>query len=831
MPSPLPPPTASKPATKPPRSLRAAVLRLLGWVHNLVQHSWRALLTLLCVLLYLWLIGVPGFLVTRWLRHLENPYFRVVLDRLRFDPTAGLVADGVFLYRQDDFSEPVARVGRVTIRPDGQALRQRQLAVRSLTIENGALRLPDLARSNQAPVRVSARAISGHILLFPDRVELAPLNVQAFGLNWESTGAVLRLPGVATRGFWPELHRALDTIGKAPHAVGDVAAELNALRFQPSSRARVGFRYEPARTNGWDIHIQAETRQAEIRGATFDSVTADVVIRGYQLALRTCTVSARDKRGELTGAVDLATRQAEARLYSDLPPQPWIAMMPRRWQEELRAAGLEADGSMKSEVWIGPAPLDQLDRSLHGWISLDKAAIHGMPLDRGYASVRVTGDTVQVENLSAVVGRTQGRGPLEGSITWQRDRRELEGDLHLNFDPHLAQPILPDHLVRLINRFTFPGPPPRFSGHFHYAGGADRTLHFSGQLESAASTYRNVHLTSIVAGITFSNQMLSLKPWTFRQPGTSVSGELHYDVKGDVIVVDLAGDMSPHAVAGLVGPGLARVLAPTRYDGPLWVHAHGVVDRKRSAQRTDLMVHVQGQRMGVSNWLADTARFDLQVRGDTYSTTNVTGEAFGGPFTAEVLVEPDAAGTSHVIHVTAALTNAELARIVAQVRTNDTLSPEGRLRLNVKVSGPVDDPTFRLLTGKGDLHVEDGEIMRLPVFGGLSRLLSALYPGLGFAAQNDLHGQFEIRNGRVFTKDTRLEGMVLSMKVTGAYAFDGTVRFNVEVQLLRKGPLAAVLRFITLPVTKLLVFQLTGTLNDPQWRPANLPKELFLIFE
>ena len=33
------------------------------------------------------------------------------------------------------------------------------------------------------------------------------------------------------------------------------------------------------------------------------------------------------------------------------------------------------------------------------------------------------------------------------------------------------------------------------------------------------------------------------------------------------------------------------------------------------------------------------------------------------------------------------------------------------------------------------------------------------------------------------------------------------------------------------PVTMLLIFQLSGSLNEPQWRPVNLPKELFLIFE
>jgi len=173
----------------------------------------------------------------------------------------------------------------------------------------------------------------------------------------------------------------------------------------------------------------------------------------------------------------------------------------------------------------------------------------------------------------------------------------------------------------------------------------------------------------------------------------------------------------------------------------------------------------------------------------------------------------------------------EIAQLAAQVRTNANFDQKGRMRILVRVAGPVPDPGFKQMTGSGMIHVDDGEIMRLPLFGGLSRLLSGLYPGLGFAAQDDLHADFELRNGRLETRAARLEGALISMKAAGYYAFDGRLRFNVEVQLLRKGPLASVLRLITLPVTKLLMFQLSGSVQEPQWRPTNLPKELFLIFE
>lgn len=830
MPNPIPAPPPANPETKD-RPRCTWPLRLWRVGDGLCRHAWRGFLTLLCVLLYLWLIGVPGFLVNRWLHQAGPDAFRMVLNRLRVDPTAGLVADGVFLYRRDDFSEPMARLHRAILHPDLRALRHGHLALKAVTVEGGYLRLPPLPRSNLPPVRVAARDIAGRINLQPDRVQLAPLQLNMFGIHWESTGVVSFVARREGAGFWSHLKDALDAVGRAPPAVADVAAELNALRFEPAPLARVGFLLDTATNQGWTVHIQATGRQADIRGASFDSLHADLLIAGYDLQLREITLGAAGKRGILSGRLNLATRQTEARLYSDLPPQPWMAMMPRSWRDELESVGLRADGSMRSEVWIGPAPLDQLARNLHGWMSLEKAAIRGIPLEKGYASIRVNGDTVQVDDISAVVGREAGRGPLEGRFTWQRATHDVSGELKLQFDPNLALPILSSNQARLVRRFTFPGRTPSFDGQFHHTGGTQSTLRVTGQIDAADCTYREVALTSIVATLTVDQHVISLKPWVFRRPEGHVSGELHYDTEQSLITVDLEGDMSPHAVAGLVSPGLQRVLSPTCYEGPVFAHAYGVVDGRHADRRTDLRVHVEGQRLGVTNWLADSAQLDLHVLGDTYVTTNVTGLAFGGPFTAEVRVGPGADRTTLLYQVTAQLTNAELTRVVSQVRSNVVFEGTGRVRLTARVEGPVHDPGFRLMTGSGAVHIEDGEIMRLPVFGGLSRLLSAIYPGLGFASQNDLHADFHLRNGRIVTENARLEGTVISMKLGGYYAFDGKVRFNVEVQLLRKGPLARVLRFITMPVTKLLVFQLSGTLNEPQWRPVNLPKELFLIFE
>ena len=834
MPNPTPanPAPGPSPATTGPGRLKAWLWRIWRLGHGASRAAWRAFLLFLCLLLYLWLIGVPGFLVQRLLDRLDSRPFRLGLDWVTFDPTAGLVVSGVYLYHEEDFSEPMARVQRVILEPDWAALLERRLALKALTIEQGSIHPPVLPRSNAPPVRLDARSISGRLELRSDRVELAPLHMHLLGVNWHTTGTILRAAhGDGGGGFWRELAAVRSALVQAPAATADVVAELNAVQFDPPPEAQVAIHFNPARSNDWSMRVQAEGKQALIRGATFDTLSADLSLEGYQLTLNNLSLGALGKRGHLTGSMDLATRLVSARLYSDLPPDPWVAMMPRPWQRGLRDAGIKVAGTMRSEVWIGPAPLEELASHMHGWVSLEKASVRGIPLARGYGSVRVEGPIVSVEEISAVVGQQEGRGPMEGRVLWQRDRQEISGELSLNFDPHLALPVLSSNQAMLVRRFAFAGPPPHFTGRFIRRGGPTPDLELEGQLRATACSYRGVAITSLVSALQVKEHQLHLDPMSFSRPDGTISGALHYDFNHNLITVDLAGIMDPHAVAGLVGPGLSKVLSYTRYEGPVHMTARGVVDVQRGDDRTDLWVGVDGQRLGVTNWLADTARLDLHALGGTYITTNATGTAFGGVVNAAVYVQPDASGSSHTYRATATLTNAELALIAAHVRTNIPAGTQGRVRLDVSVEGPVLDPDLRLVTGSGELRVDKGEVMRLPLFGGLSRLLSVLYPGLGFAAQNNLHAQFEVSNGRVVTKDARLEGTVISMKAKGYYAFDGKVRFQVEVQLLRKGPLASVLRLVTLPVTKLLIFQLSGTVHDPQWRPVNLPKELFLIFE
>ena len=106
-------------------------------------------------------------------------------------------------------------------------------------------------------------------------------------------------------------------------------------------------------------------------------------------------------------------------------------------------------------------------------------------------------------------------------------------------------------------------------------------------------------------------------------------------------------------------------------------------------------------------------------------------------------------------------------------------------------------------------------------------MLSQLLPDFSAFAQTEAGGDFAIRNSRIYSRDIRLEGTVFSVKANGSFGFDNTLDYVAEVQLLRGGMVAKLVRLATLPVTRLLEFRLGGTLSEPTWKPENLTLDIF----
>jgi len=98
--------------------------------------------------------------------------------------------------------------------------------------------------------------------------------------------------------------------------------------------------------------------------------------------------------------------------------------------------------------------------------------------------------------------------------------------------------------------------------------------------------------------------------------------------------------------------------------------------------------------------------------------------------------------------------------------------------------------------------------------------------------QTDARASFVIKDGKIHADDIVIEGEVITLACEGDYYLNGDLDFAVQVKLLKKNTLVGgILHLALMPVTKMLEFRLTGTVKDPHWCPAYLPKEMFFIFD
>lgn len=759
---------------------RSGFVKLYGWIHDCARCLWTVAVLLVCPLLYLWIAGLPGPFANRLLDQIDSDPYVITAERIGITPRAHLLLHSVLIYPTNSYAEPLARMEQLAIRPRLRSLWRGQVEPLRVSIDSGLVLLPpaDRAMPSRAHHRLVLTNVQASLAWEPDRIVIESLRAHCYALGITITGSVGRIkPDLGERRPWRELARAVDGIRNNQRLIPTL---INAL--------------------------------AEMR--TYDPPRLSLAISGVATAMQA--------DAQLESGPFVLNAQRIDRIHAR------AAWKPDRFHlEYLRVEGPDR---LMMEARADPSPPRGIPDGLTGFFAFDRFFMRGIELTHGEGRIASSDGILMLEECRTGIGPEGTRGEAGIALAWDPARGIIEGQLDLRLNPNDFAPFLTSNQLRLARRFGFSNELPRFTGFFRQTT-APSNLFFQGLLSARQFTYRGVPLDNMEAGLLHTNNLVRLNPLRFSRPEGVTTGWIDVPLRDRAIRVALDSSMHPAAVAGLVSPRLHEAVSKWRFDGPVSLSARGIVDATGFEHITDLILDVKGESIGRGRWLADEASFTLHALRGVYTTTNAVGTAYGGDWRAAVRVEPATVGPEHRFIVKAALTNASFAKVAQGAMPPGEKTPEGRLHLDAQITGLVSDAFGPATRGGGALVIEDGAILKTPLFGGLSDLLSRLVPGLGFVSQTDLTCTYRIEDGAIYSDDVRLSGDLISMRADGEIEFDGAIRMRVEVQLLRRGPFAALLRLLTMPVTKLFEFRLSGTLEEPKWRPINLPKELFLIFD
>ena len=464
--------------------------------------------------------------------------------------------------------------------------------------------------------------------------------------------------------------------------------------------------------------------------------------------------------------------------------------------------------------------------------------LYEVTLARTTFEVEGIGQDFRVRNLESSIDGNGHSGRLSGELAYDIGARVLSGHLVTNLDPNTLTSVFAAHQMtfcqNLAERLVFPADPPRVDFRFDRRMGHSGDIRVAGDFRMRDFTYRGVELLRADGAIEVENRdatkvanvndLLIVRREGLARVGFRVTPD------DKLIAFKAETSLRPLAMARMVGVLTNLLTRYITFDGPATVTAEGVVDYGGAHAQTDLKGTVQADHVGLERFDCDSGSCDVRMVGDRVTLTNIEASVYGGTATGNVVLAAPSRGRRQVGFLTDVhLRNADFESFMKDASRSDSKREyAGRLAGRLALEGTSGDNYRQTLKGRGNVEIRDGRVFLLPLFGGLSHMMTRIIPGLDFVLrQSDAGMEFRIGDGRIETDKLVVEGEILSLNGKGAYTLGRDLDFDVQVKLMNEHSLVSKLvRVLTYPISKLFEFRLKGTLEDPSWYPVNFSMDL-----
>lgn len=473
-----------------------------------------------------------------------------------------------------------------------------------------------------------------------------------------------------------------------------------------------------------------------------------------------------------------------------------------------------------------PDPLQGLDLILH----LRDVAVLDVPVQE--ARMRLTGNhgDFRISNAHISFGDETVLGDLEGECTRHEDGR-WTGRIASRVDPRLLMPVLGEigvDLSDVLDRFSFHADPPSIDLVFDLPA-EEGPVEVKGRFQSSEFAYLGAAIG--FANITWQCQwggeqkQLVLNPLVLVSRGRTLSGRVTVDLARQWLDGEIASMLDLNTIVRIAGVPRDRVPESWRFGEALKLHAKGRFAYGDPAD-SDLEATAEGRDLKIDRFPFDELSLRLTVKGLRHELADVRGRFAGGSMNGWASIGPEpgySAGRHYQLRCE--ILNAELGRLLEMAGSRHDGAMEGRVYGTVDLEWAAGEgvPPGRM-KGSGGVSIAGGRLFSLPLFGGLTRALASRFDGIDtLVAQREARATYTISEGRISSKDVRIEGDFFSVEGDGECTLDGKLDFSVKVRPAteRRG-IGAMVRALTAPLSKLLEFRLEGTLSNPQWKSTAL---------
>jgi hypothetical protein len=243
---------------------------------------------------------------------------------------------------------------------------------------------------------------------------------------------------------------------------------------------------------------------------------------------------------------------------------------------------------------------------------------------------------------------------------------------------------------------------------------------------------------------------------------------------------------------------------------------------------TDMRFAIQGGQFHWTNLDADKISGNVEWVGRNVTLTNIQARLYNSGRLNGWLAFTDAPRQGAGFRSDFTAKDIDLG-FLARGLTGKNSRVEGRLDGYMALNAPLSD-NKDTWTGRGDLHIHDALLWDIKMFGVLSPLLNALSPGLGDSRARQASALFTVGNGKVSSEDLEVHSTGVRLLYRGYITMNKQINGRVEADLLRDTPVfGPVLSLALSPLSKIFEYQITGTLQQPAFKPLYVPEFFMLL--
>jgi len=768
----------------------------------------------LAALLILGLLAWGGYYVCNhgfsrhWRVRVSEEFRRRGLDlyvhRLTLDPIQGLVAREVQIFDATDPDRVLATIDRVALDINLTNLLHSRPFLDAVDLRNADLSLP-LNANDPASERVKVSHLNARIIFPPHEWYVSQAEATMYGVQVSARGR-LQNP----EAFHPGEQEEQRTPGTGrPQMALDFLKQLETLHYA-GAPPRVEIIFGGDLADIGTLYADATVWGENIRrgGGALTQVYAALALRDKVIELKQCNIS--DTRGEMdvNGSYNLDNAKAAVQLRSTLEPRGISRILKIDNLLEDWTFGAPPEIELSGSGTIGEIPTG-LKGLIVGRVALGKFAVRDTEFTGAGAEFSWDGQRWYLRN--GWLGNRTGLVSLRAISVPGSFRAQIESSIN----PNSLRGLEPGGVADALRDWDFQEAP-RVALTITGTSADPAGWATQGRVEVGRMRMRGVPLDSGTATVDANGPVFTYRDFTIRRDEGAATGTFSYDfAKHEAWLTNIHARLNTTEAAVWINPDLARQLAPYRFKTAPSVTLEGFVQcANDKGTHLDVLVDAPGG-------------MDYTFCKRTLSFPRLSGHLFFGEHrivlkdVAGILCSGTVQGSADIplgrnapgYTASVDVKQMDFASITRLYFNYD--SSHGLLDGRFDFGGKGDDPWT--LYGKGSVQVTEGNVFAIPVLGPFSGILNTLVPGMGYNVAHEATSTFAVRNGVISTHDFLVKGRGFNMIGDGRLFFlDDRLNFNIR---LNAQGLPGVLLF---PVSKLLEYASTGTLENPNWKPVLL---------